>query len=299
MYRKREIPCALNEKQLAVTFRDLARYINFSTCEQAALSSPDGIICQGANMWSDMLPEWVHVAKLNRDDGKVILTVEADDNISNSEMDALCEKMIHVFGGCFRYSVKPFPRHVFCIGWPKTGTASITEALRTLGLFSWHDAPWAIGLDHITKAVVSPVIDFDWISDYTAVSDLPVCALFKELDQAFPGSLFIFTTRSVEPWTESMMSMCDNIVRNCGTVGSVMQWAHDTENLNKEIIRARYLRHEREVFEYFGDRKDLLAIDVSGGNPWPVLCDFLGLPQPDVPFPHLNRRQGNSPSASL
>jgi len=298
MYRKREIPSALNEKQLAVTFRDLARYINFSTCGRAALSSPDGIICHGANMRSDMLPEWVHVAKLNCDDGKVILTVEADDSISNSEMDALCEKIIHVFEGCFRYSVKPFPRHVFCIGWPKTGTTSITEALRILGLFSWHFAPWIIGLDRLTTTNVSPVIDFDCINDYTAVSDLPVCALFKELDQAFPGSLFIFTTRPVESWSESMISMCDRIVRNYKMVDSVMQWAHSTANLSKEIIRARYLRHEREVFQYFGDRKDLLVIDVSCGNPWPALCDFLGLPQPDVPFPHLNRRGRNSLSAS-
>jgi hypothetical protein len=48
-----------------------------------------------------------------------------------------------------------------------------------------------------------------------------------------------------------------------------------------------YEVHERIVREYFEGRPDdLLVLDVCGGEGWPELCEFLGRPQPRMPFPH-------------
>ena len=44
------------------------------------------------------------------------------------------------------------------------------------------------------------------------------------------------------------------------------------------------------VTEYFRDRpKDLLVLDVCGGDGWEPLCAFLGLEPPRHAFPHFNR----------
>jgi hypothetical protein len=42
---------------------------------------------------------------------------------------------------------------------------------------------------------------------------------------------------------------------------------------------------------YFAERPhDLLTLDICGGRAdWEVLCSFLGVPVPNVPFPNTNR----------
>jgi hypothetical protein len=52
---------------------------------------------------------------------------------------------------------------------------------------------------------------------------------------------------------------------------------------------ARYEAHNDEVLAYFADRPgDLLVLRVTEGEGWETLCPFLGLPEPQTPFPHAN-----------
>lgn len=294
MYMERSIPCALNARQLAAIFRDLGRIVEFEAKKGDVAVSPEGLVCRG---W-DEFPPWVRSVEVRRGDGEISLLVDAEENANPSENDALIDELTRVLAGVVGRPVRPFPRRVFCLGWQSTGTTSITEALRMLGLFSWHFAPWVIGLRHRTDEVSSSSTDLSGIADYTAVADLPVSALFKELDEAFPGSLFILTTRRAEVWLESAWNLAQRIHRRYGNLDSVIQWAYGTKRIDRETYRDRYDRHNREVLEYFGDRKDLLVIDVTRGNPWPALCEFLKLPEPDAPFPHLNRRPAEALSES-
>lgn len=295
MYIERSIPCAVNSKQLAVIFRDLGRVLYYeSPKRQVAVASRKGLVCQGWNA----LPEWVRSAEVRKNDGEVILSIDLEQGVRPGEPNALLTTLAGQLAGLVSHPVKPFPKHVFCIGWQRTGTTSLTEALRMLGLFSWHFAPWVIGLTHGTDEIALPSIDFTGITDYAAMSDLPVCALFKELDEAFPGSFFILTTRHTDAWIESASNLAQEIVRYCGNLDSVMRWAYGIGTVDQKIFGDRFTRHEKEVCEYFGDRKDLLVIDVTRGNPWPALCNFLRVPGPGVPFPHLNRRPVNTASAS-
>lgn len=294
MYGQRSIPSTLNSKQLAMTFRDLARVINHLSIasERVAAASPSGLVCQG---W-DELPEWVRSVEVLSGHGEVILKIDMAEDKQSAEVDELFEGLSGELAGYFKYPVKPFPKHVFCIGWSKTGTMSLTEALRMLGLFSWHGTPWVLGLKNRTDDIVSPQIDFTEIADYTAVSDLPVAALFQELDEAFPGSLFILTARPTKEWSKSMSAFCQSEIEQYGSVHSVFRWA-GTATIDRKVLEDRYIQHQNEVLEYFGDRKDLLVIDVTRGNPWPALCGFLNIPKPAVPFPYLNRSSTINPEA--
>ena len=61
---------------------------------------------------------------------------------------------------------------------------------------------------------------------------------------------------------------------------------------NEEIYVWRYEEHNAAVVEYFAKRPpDLLVLDVTKGDGWPLLCGFLGLDVPDVPFPHENSKE--------
>ena len=43
---------------------------------------------------------------------------------------------------------------------------------------------------------------------------------------------------------------------------------------------------------YFANRpEDLLVLDVTAGDGWEPLCQFLGMPVPERPFPWENRYQ--------
>lgn len=295
MYVKHSISCSLNSKQLAVVFRDVARLLNYdSPGKEVAVASKRDLICQG---WY-ALPEWVRLVELCHGcDGDVILSIEMVADRDPAEIDELVENLTSQIANRVCHPVKRFPRNVFCIGWPRTGTTSLTEALRVLGLFSWHFLPWVIGLEHRTDEIALPSIDFTGVADYTATSDFPIPVIYKELDEAFPGSLFILMTRPVKAWSESMAALWSDQVKQCGVVHSIMRWAHGTDTLDRKVLEDRYIQHQNEVLEYFGDRKDLLVIDVMRGNPWPALCGFLKIPEPALPFPHLNRTLVNGPSA--
>ena len=55
---------------------------------------------------------------------------------------------------------------------------------------------------------------------------------------------------------------------------------------NTDVLRAKYRMHNNYVQQHCP--KDQLLI-YRIGEGWEPLCNFLGKPIPDVPFPHCNR----------
>ncbi|MCI0558499.1 MAG: hypothetical protein MN733_08395 [Nitrososphaera sp.] len=223
-------------------------------------------------------------------DGEVRLCIDVESGVAPGDIKALSDELTGELSSFISYPVQAFRTRVFCIGWSKTGTTSLTEALRILGLFSWHWAPWVIGCKHFQCELSEIQIDFSGIVEYTAVSDLPICALYRELDEAFPGSLFILTTRSLETWTASAIADIESSIKQNKCMPAEARWVYGRDKIDIEAFQKRYLRHQEEVSEYFSGRPDFLAIDISQGNSWQKLCEFLQLPVPQLAFPHLNRR---------
>ena len=133
-----------------------------------------------------------------------------------------------------------------------------------------------------------------------AVSDLPIPILFKELDEAYPGSKFILTIREDYEWLRSVEAHWSqrNVFRQ--------QWASDpfTHKIHKivygqigfdpGIMLRRYRVHDKEVQDYFRDRPmDLLVMHVNGNMGWAELCRFLGRPIPSCEYPKENSTNGS------
>jgi hypothetical protein len=161
------------------------------------------------------------------------------------------------------------------------------EALCSLGYKALHNG----GLE--TMASVQKAIDegkpmLTYLDpSFDAFTDLfGVTYFFFLADVHYPGSRFILTVRDLEDWLESRRR---HVERDHQVKGS------DHPALMPVDIdgwRTEYLRHEAVVRSYFAGRPDdLLVLDITAGEGWEPLCEFLGRPVPDAPFPWRNRFQ--------
>ena len=170
------------------------------------------------------------------------------------------------------------------VGFQKTGTSSLREALKILGY-------------HVKDTSSRPLIpilrgDFDrvlrMLRNYDAVEDTPWYMIYKELDQRIPGSKFILTLRDEESWFQS-------VSRHTGFLRSAShEWIYGRgmglPKDHKENTVSIYSSHNAGVREYFRDRPgDLLTVDFTKGDGWEQLCEFLGREVPGADFPHANK----------
>lgn len=171
---------------------------------------------------------------------------------------------------------------VFCIGFHKTGTTSLANALKLLD----YRVTGPNGVDDPDIAQNVHTMADRLVAENDAFQDNPWPILYRYLDEKYPGSKFILTMRSPESWINSQ-------VQHFGTDETPMrQWIYGVgcPAGNEDVYLERYNRHNREVLEYFSDRPDdMIIMDLPSGDGWDKLCSFLSQPIPDEPFPHANK----------
>lgn len=174
------------------------------------------------------------------------------------------------------------PGKVFGIGLSRTGTSSLTEALKMLGLSTVH----------------FPTDEAE-IEAHQAATDTTVADGFETLDRRYPGSLFIMTVRRRDEWLESCRKFWRSHRQKFTTdplTIDLHRRLYDGIEFEATRFSHAYNRHMERVYAHFAGRPDdLLFLDICGGGDiWTPLSAFLGLPAPDHPFPHRNRFVGNS-----
>jgi hypothetical protein len=191
---------------------------------------------------------------------------------------------------------------IFGIGFHKTGTTSLGRALRVFGYrvqkgFNFNRPGKRIAIpEPVTLEKVRDVA-FRMVPRYGAFEDNPWPLLFRELDDAFPGSKFILTTRDADRWVRSAS-------RYFGTKTNAMfELIYGRPSFclvgNETFARERFERHNREVLAHFADREqDLLVWNLEADGRWEPLCSFLNEPVPRAAFPHgKNSAAGKPPAA--
>lgn len=175
-------------------------------------------------------------------------------------------------------------RKVFVIGLAKTGTMSLSEALKTLGYNSIHYP-----------------LSFYEIGRFDSASDLFVAIHFRKLDKMYPGSKFILTTRPEKPWLESMKKHLKviEVPKKNTTAYSLRIKALGSDMYDEKILKNTLNTHTDSVKDYFKDRpEDLLIMNMPEDFRWDTLCEFLQRPIPaDIPFPRVNVGSQDSPRA--
>ena len=177
-----------------------------------------------------------------------------------------------------------FNTRVFGIGFHKTGTSSLARVLYILGYNVAgyiSDQEKKLTKEEITEVMLSDMDNFD------AAQDTPWFIFYRMLDEEFPRSKFILTTRDENKWIKS-------VVKHFGKKTIKMHeliYGTGVAKGNEDIYLTKYREHHAEVKAYFADRPDdLLIIDMAEENKWEKVTSFLGfLDVPNLDFPHANK----------
>jgi len=168
---------------------------------------------------------------------------------------------------------------IICIGLPKTGTKSLTLALRALGFNTQHNPHYIRRSLQLERAEAWDVPTAPFTAGVDAVTNVLEWD-FPRYDKYYPGAKFICTTRDFEGWLTSChrhfaappKNTAMSIVR-CSVLGS------DTFNCNR--FTTTYIAHAQHVASYFADRPaDLLTLPLCNQAAyanWRALTAFLGV----------------------
>jgi hypothetical protein len=181
----------------------------------------------------------------------------------------------------------PTGRLVLGIGLNKTGTTSLHRALEILGYRGLHwGGPKTRALVRRAMEEGNPMLSY-LAPEIETITDLEeVTYNFDLAAEQYPQARFILTIRDLDDWVDSRRR---HVQRN-REAKAAGTYHGPFLDIDEPAWRADYQAHEKRVREHFSERSDrLLVFDVSAGEGWTPLCDFLGHEQPDAEFPWANR----------
>ena len=184
-------------------------------------------------------------------------------------------------------------RKVFNLGFSKTGTTSIEQALQHFG-YRVARGHWKYNYCfYLLSLCIND--DYDEIIKFTksfdAFCDGPWGGgtnLYKRLVEEYPDAHFMLSVRDPEKWHKSLVNLLSIFDRNEETAlesyaangmwGSAYWFRNifDIETLagNKDKIIRVYTEYNSEVIQYFKTKEiPLLVMDLSTCDPWTELCN--------------------------
>ena len=194
---------------------------------------------------------------------------------------------------------------VICAGIPKTGTKSISKALRFLGftVFDFEEQNldffdhWVDVFQNGTKPDIKRVYQHA-----EAIVDVPGTFIYEEILEVFPDCKVILSEREEDSWVNSLVNQLNQLQPRLNKLALLSPTARKLVNVLEYywnaivgshnpkctyVFRKRYRIHNHRVKSIVPTDK-LLVYNVKQG--WKPLCDFLGCKVPTVPFPHENIR---------
>jgi hypothetical protein len=181
---------------------------------------------------------------------------------------------------------------IFCVGLNKTGTSSLHEAFKILGLKSVHeytDSGQNIK-DMLHENYLSGSDILKGLEAYDAYTDwdkMPYNqVIFKEFVKQYPNSKFILNTRDIDGWLNSRVKHVKrNQLEKKNNPDADIKWL----DIDVKAWEEEFKKHHEVVFEHFKNREEeMLVFDITKGDGWEKLCPFLEMPIPSVPFPVKN-----------
>ncbi|KAK7990015.1 hypothetical protein PG989_010330 [Apiospora arundinis] len=200
---------------------------------------------------------------------------------------------------------------VLVLGMPRTGSISIRHGLRKLGFECFHGAilevsPWkfqywdeAIRAKYYGEGKPYGRREFDkLLGEFEVSINFPGTLFAEELIEAYPEAKVILTVRDVDKWKQSLTQSVDS-TRDWKSFDCLAPfdpiWGpwwrfHKLEHAIRPLLAPKgekrgFLDHYERIREIV-PKERLLEYRVGEG--WERLCDFLDVPVPKEPFPHVN-----------
>jgi hypothetical protein len=154
--------------------------------------------------------------------------------------------------------------------------------MRMLGLDAVHWAATRRAFRYTKRGIK---INWAFFERHDVFSDTPIARLYPQLDDRFANAKFILTLRDPDTWLESFDAQFGSR-RLAPFVRRLHRDLYGAETYDAAVYRAAFQRHLDQVRMRFAGRPSkLLEFNITAGDGWAPLCDFLGLEQPDQPFP--------------
>jgi hypothetical protein len=199
------------------------------------------------------------------------------------------------------------------VGFGRTGTMSLKGALEELGYPTFHMIDLIMGenrdrdLTYWIKIANREPVDWNEVfENYEATVDWPACSRWEELIEAFPDAAVLLNYRDFDGFYRS----CENTilaVKEAAMAGELKEdanregpspelwgviekliWQGDFQGNFKDKEWARQMYWNRiETIKSTVD-PDRLIVWELGVDGWEPICEKLGVPVPDHPFPHLH-----------
>lgn len=171
---------------------------------------------------------------------------------------------------------------IFGIGFPRTGTTSLTKACEILGCKGSH------GLSLLKRDLYRGNfrLPLEWDVLVGGISHYYIA-----LDKKYPGSKYILTIRNEDDWLDSINRVW-KITQSPSEYNIILpgMWPNfGILSYDLDVLRAIWRSHIAGVKGYFSQRQsDLLVFDMD--NPeWKPLCKFLDIKIPNESFPYMNK----------
>jgi Sulfotransferase domain len=189
-------------------------------------------------------------------------------------------------------------------GLGRTGTMSLKLALEQLLGGTCHHMMEVFGHpDEIPvwhAAMRDEPVDFtELLAGYEAIVDYPGAAVWRDLADAFPDAPILLSTRSsARTWYDSAAATIfasrnwetadDTARRQRAMIATMFDRSLGADLDDADAVMAAYDAHNAAVrAEVPADR----LFEYQPGDGWAPLCAALGVPIPDVDFPHENTRE--------
>jgi hypothetical protein len=188
-------------------------------------------------------------------------------------------------------------------GFGRSGTMSIKAALDEIGTGPCYHMKIALPrfwhLNFFMQAWRGKKVNWHrFFRKYNSVVDWPTCSFYKELMVEYPDAKILLNVRDPEKWYDSMYETIwaiqpafpfwfPPVVRK---FHDEIVWGSNLQGVfgDREKAIEVYKEWIEEVKRVVPPQR-LLVYEVTEG--WKPLCDFLGVPVPDKPFPYINERK--------
>ena len=185
---------------------------------------------------------------------------------------------------------------IFVLGYNKTGTKSLSEALKILGYKTIHTGGGGELLEMTYKNMKSNRGILDGIDEYDCYLDYPIYepTIFFHIVIEYPDAKYISLTRDLNGYVKSVLRdkikrLKDGIVDSWNWLGVGNKEVFENyPEYQKEWVKGRAeFKHQSNL--RFLKKKGVLYLDMNicdNGEGWKELCSFLDKPVPNVEFPH-------------
>ncbi len=191
---------------------------------------------------------------------------------------------------------------IFGIGFYKTGTTTLYDALRTLGYHTINgdklgSYPGADDGATFIRQIDAGDYRLPTFEMYDAFTDNPYFHIWRQIYGLFPDAKYILTVRDEAGWIASCVKFYRN--RRIRPMRVWMFGPHANPSRDEASRQAwldAYRAHNAAVRAHFATRpQQYLEIDPTREPGWNRLCAFLGAPLPEAPWPHANPTKPDQP----